>query len=140
MDHAQWKRWLLFVAADAFSNWPEVFIINLTSASKTIGRLCTDFETHGVPITLVSDNGLPFSSTDFKNYMSSNGMLHRQVPPYYPSSNGLAENIVRSLKQALNKAHKTDNIESKIAKFLAIYRDTPTQLLEEHQHSCYLAS
>ena len=32
--------------------------------------------------------------------------------------------MVRSLKQALNKAHKTGSMESKIAKFLATYRAT----------------
>ena len=56
--------------------------------------------------------------------MSPNGMLHRRVNPFHPSSNGLAENVVRFLKQALNKAHRSDGIESKIAKFLATYRAT----------------
>ena len=67
--------------------------------------------------------GPPFSSADFKNFMSSNGIL--RVPPNHPSSNGLAENMVRSLKKALNNAHRSDSIESKIAKFLATYRVTP---------------
>ena len=125
VDHAQWKRWLLFVAVDAFSKWPEVFIVNSTSASQAIDRLHTIFATHGLPVTLVSDNGPPFSSTDFKNFMSSKGILHKRVPPYHPSSNGLAENMVRSLKQALNKTHRTNSMESKIAKFLTTYRATP---------------
>ena len=33
--------------------------------------------------------------------------------------------MVKSLKQALNKASKSDSIETKIAKFLASYRNTP---------------
>ena len=118
-------RILSMVAVDAFSKWPEVFVMNLTSAAQTIDKLHTIFATHSSPITLVSDNGPPFSSADFTNFMISNGILHRRVPPYHPSSNGLAENMVRSLKQALNKAHRSDSIESKIAKFLAAYRATP---------------
>ena len=125
VDHAQWKRLLLFVAVYAFSKWPEVFIVNSTYASQTIDKLRTIFATHDLPVILVSHNGPSFSSADFKNFMSSNGILHRRVPPYHPSSNGLAENMVRSLKQALNKAHRTDSIESKTAKFLATYRATP---------------
>ena len=70
----------------------------------------------------MSDNGPPFSSANFKNFMSSD-IIH-------PSSNGLAENMVRSLKQSLHKAHRSDNIESKIAKFLATYRATPHSVTE----------
>ena len=70
-------------------------------------------------------SGPPFSAADFKNFMGSNGILHSRVPTYRLFSNGLVENMVRSLKQALNKAHRTDSIESKISKFLATYRATP---------------
>ena len=101
VDHAQWEKWLLFVAVDALSKWPEVFIVNSTSASQTIDKLRTVFATHGLSVTLVSDNGPPFSSSVFKEFMDYNGIVHRRVPPYHPSSNGLAENMVKSLKQAL---------------------------------------
>jgi len=33
--------------------------------------------------------------------MIANGILHRHVPPYHPASNGLAENMVKTVKQAL---------------------------------------
>ena len=124
VDHAQWKNWLLFVTVDALSKWPEVFIVNSTSASQTIDKLRTMFSTHGLPVTLVSDNEPPFSSADFQDFMHCNGIVHQRVPPYHPSSKGLAENMVKSLKQALNKAHRSDSMETKIAKFLATYRAT----------------
>ena len=103
VDHAQWEKWLLLVIVDALSKWPEVFVVNSTSASQTIDKLCTVFATHGLPVTLVSDNGTPFSSSMFKEFMNHNGIVHRRVPPYHLSSNGLAENMVKSLKQALQK-------------------------------------
>ena len=129
VDHAQWKRWLLLIAVDALSKWPEVFVVNSTSASQTIDKLHTIFATHGLPVTLVLDNGPPFSSAEFRDFMRYNGIVHQRVPPYHPSSNGLAENMVRSLKQALNKAHKGDSIETKVAKFLASYRSTPHSIM-----------
>ena len=39
--------------------------------------------------------------------MTSNGIVHRHVPPYHPSSNGLAENLVKTVKQALSKCKVT---------------------------------
>ena len=36
VDHTQWGKWLLLVAIDAFSKWPEVFVVGSTSASQTI--------------------------------------------------------------------------------------------------------
>ena len=36
VDHAQWGKWLLLVAIDAFSKWPEVFVVSSTSALQTI--------------------------------------------------------------------------------------------------------
>ena len=125
VDHAQWKKWLLLVAVDALSRWPEVFIVNSTSASQTMDKLRTMFATHGLPVTVVSDNGPPFSSSEFESFTKANGIIHHRVPPYHPSSNGLAENMVKSLKQALNKASKKDTTETKIAKFLMSYRNTP---------------
>jgi len=53
-----------------------------------------------------------------------NAINHCRVPPYYSSLNGLAESMVKTVKQALNKADKGDSIEAKISKFLASYRNT----------------
>ena len=116
---------LLLVAVDAFSKQPEVFVVSSTSAAQTAEKLRVMFATHGLPITLVSDNGPPFSSTEFHQFVSRNVITHRRVPPYHPSSNGLAENMVKIVKQALNKANKEDTIEAKLSKFLASCRNTP---------------
>ena len=77
-------------------------------------------------MTLVSDNGTPFQSTEFSNFMKANGIVHHRVPPYHPSSNGLAENMVKSVKQSLSKSKFTKDatIETHFARFLASYRNT----------------
>ena len=58
--------------------------------------------------------------------MTSNGIVHRHVPPYHPSSNGLAENMVKTVKQALRKSKLTKDatIETHIACFLSSYQNT----------------
>ena len=102
LDHAQFGKYLLFIAIDAYSKWPEVFVVSSTSAQQTIDKLRTMFATHGLPAVLVSDNGPPFTSTEFEKFVKANGIIHHRIPPYHPSSNGLAENMVRTVKQALS--------------------------------------
>ena len=80
---------------------------------------------HGVPVTLVLDNWPPFTSVQSEAFMKANGIVHKRVPPYQPSSNGLTENFVWTLKQALDKSDKLLSMESNIAKFLATYYNTP---------------
>ena len=77
-------------------------------------------------MTLVSDNGTPFQSKEFHNFISANGIIQRHVPPYHPSSNGLAENMVKTVKHTLSKCKitKDTTIETHTARFLASYRNT----------------
>ena len=82
----------------------EVLISRIYEFQQTIEKLCIKFATHGLPITVVSDNGPPFMSSEFKQFMDVNGINHRRVPPYHPSSNGAAENLVKSVKRALQKS------------------------------------
>ena len=117
---------ILLVTIDAYSKWPDVHIVPSTSAQPTIDKLRMIFAMHGLPMTLVSDNGPPFQTAEFHSFMIANGIVHCCVPPYHPSSNGLAENMVKTLKQALrkNKFTKNATIETHIARFLTSYRNT----------------
>ena len=81
--------------------------------------------THGLPNTVVSDNGPPFTSTEFKQFMDTNGVNHRRVPPYHPLLHGASENLVKSVKKFLEKGEKSVSIQTKITRFLASYRNTP---------------
>ena len=87
---------------------------------------CTIFACHGLPATLVSNNGSPFQSTEFQQFVAANGILHRRVPPYHPAFNGLAENMVKTVKHALSKAKITKDVtlDTLIARFLAMYCNT----------------
>ena len=48
----------------------------------------------------MSDNGPQFVSAEFEKFMKENGVKHFRSAPYHPSTNGLAERFVQSLKQA----------------------------------------
>lgn len=96
-----------------------------TSAPKVAAVLRRIFSTHGYPECIVTDNGPPFTSGEFDSFMDQCGILHKLTPPYHPSSNGLAESMVKILKAYLNKENKTSDVEKSLADFLLNYRNTP---------------
>ena len=53
---------------------------------------------HGIPKVFESDNGPQFSSVGFQSFLKEWGIKWRPSSPYYPQSNGLAENGVKKLK------------------------------------------
>uniref|UniRef100_A0A1X7U5F7 Integrase catalytic domain-containing protein n=1 Tax=Amphimedon queenslandica TaxID=400682 RepID=A0A1X7U5F7_AMPQE len=87
------KTFLIII--DAHSRSLEVEIVSSTSVEATIQVLRKLFAMHRLPEQLVSDNGTAFTSHQFKNFMSKNGIRHSLTSPYHPRSNGLAERAVQ---------------------------------------------
>ena len=108
VDHAQFGKHMLLVTIDTYLKWPEVQVVSSTSAQPTFDKLRMIFATHGFPMTLVSDSGPLFQFAGFHSFMLGNGIVHSNVPPYHPSSNGLVENkpfIRVSLSEMLTLRH-----------------------------------
>ena len=118
------KTYLIVV--DAHSKWPEVHEMSMTTSSKTISVLRHLFAQYGLPEQLVSDNGPQFTSDDFAQFLRSNGVKHIRCSPYHPSSNGAAERLVRTFKQAMKASH-LDGLtpHHRLENFLLAYRTTP---------------
>ena len=122
-----------FVLVDAHSKWPEIFPIISPTTSNTILILDRLFSQHGVPDTIVSDNGTQFTSAIFSDYCKRHAIQHIFSPPYHPQSNGQAERFVDTLKRALLKAKGEGTTEEILQRFLLVYRTTPNKQLPEHQ-------
>lgn len=96
-----------------------------TSAGLVISSLRKIFARFGFPKSIVSDNGPPFSSSEYLSYLNRNGIRRILVAPYHPSSNGAAENAVRLIKQVLKKATvEREDSEVALSRFLFNYRNT----------------
>ena len=67
------------------------------------------------------------TSTEFQSFLGQHHIIHHKSPPYHPATNGLAENMVKSVKSHLKKYKHdgTTNIHSSIADFLRIYHNVP---------------
>ncbi|XP_042143350.1 uncharacterized protein K02A2.6-like [Ixodes scapularis] len=113
------------VSVDSHSKWPEVFVMNSTSAEATIEKLRELFSHFGLPDVVVSDNGPQFCSQEFQIFLRENGVRHVRTAPYHPSSNGLAERFIRTLKEALRKEMPGRPLSRRLASFLLAYRNTP---------------
>lgn len=65
-------------------------------------------KSHGVPKPLISDNGVQFSSKEFKDYLSSKEIKHILIPTYSPQSNGITERLNRTIGEVL-RLYKGEN-------------------------------
>ena len=125
IDYAgPYKGEMFLVVVDAYSKWLEVHRMRSITSTATIEKLREMFATHGLPATLVSDNGSNFTSAEFQEFMKKNGIKHIKVSPYHPASNGLAERAVRIFKEGYEKMEE-GSVQTKLSRFLLSYRTTP---------------
>ena len=116
---------MILVVIDTHSKWLEAQVVAAATSQSTIEKLRMLFATHGLPETIVSDNGSLFKSAEFALFMNRNAIQHLTSAPYHPASNGLAERAVQTLKGALRKEGGGESLETRIARFLFTYRITP---------------
>jgi len=81
---------MTFIIVDVYSKWLEVKVTNTTSSSATIRILDELFTAYSIPITVVSDNGTQFTSTEFEEFQLISGVnYHKLTAPYHPSTNAM---------------------------------------------------
>lgn len=116
----------LFVLIDQRSRFPIVDLTKSTNATSAISSLSRTFSMYGNPKSVISDNGPPFTSKQFADFLQSRGVTHRRVTPVWPQANGEAERFMRPLKKTIQTAHlEKKNIASEVENFLFAYRNTP---------------
>ena len=90
--------------ADYYSHFLEVEQLSGESSRQVIVHLKSQFARHGIPSTLMSDGGPQFKSEEFRQFVTEWDIKHVMSSPYFPRSNGLAENGVKIMKRLLSKA------------------------------------
>lgn len=114
-----------FVCVDAFTKWPEVYIVNNIVVSTTIEKCEEIFSRFGIPKIIVSDNGTTFISEKFQKFLKLLGIKHIRSAPYDPAINVLAERFVQTLKRNSKKSTGNETIQQILSTFLFYYRITP---------------
>ena len=124
LDHAinfLGRNWLVLV--DAYSKYPCIHPTTSTSSKSTTAILEQEFAHFGYPHTLVTDNATTFMSQEFQAWCKQQGIVHLTGAPYHPATNGAAERLIQSFKQALRKSSLPP--KEALQEFLMQYRRIP---------------
>ena len=89
----------------------------------TTAILEQEFAHFGYPHTLVTDNATTFMSQEFQAWCKQRGIVHLTGAPYHPATNGAAERLIQSFKQALRKSSLPP--KEALQEFLMQYRRIP---------------
>ncbi|UYV82860.1 hypothetical protein LAZ67_22001106 [Cordylochernes scorpioides] len=97
------NKWYL-VVIDYYSRFPEMIQLDRLTASVVVRSCKSIFARHGIPETVVSDNGTQFGAArEFANFARQYGFTHVTSSPRFPQSNGMAEAGVKIAKLILKK-------------------------------------
>ncbi len=125
--HCNGKDYVLVI--DYYSNFPEIALLTNATANSVITHVKSMFAMHGIPETVVSDNGPCYNCNEWRQFAEQYGFHHVTSSPQHAQGNGKAEKRVHIIKQLLKKA-----TDSKSDPYLALlsYRSAP---LVSHQQN-----
>jgi transposase InsO family protein len=126
-------RKLFLIVVDAYSKCPEVVPVPRITSRQTVTALKKLCAQHGVPETIIEDNGPQFTSQEFKDFCVANAVSHILSPPYNAQSNGRTERFVDTFKRGLIEFRGEGDMEKILDTFLLTFRTTPCLTLQSQQ-------
>ena len=116
----------VFAVTDYYSRYVEINISKRNTAEVAISSLENMFATHGLPVTVISDNGPHFVAESFEIFLQENGIEHRKTTPLWPQANG---EIVRQNWSLLKRMQivqlEGQDWKKALQTYLIAYRNIP---------------
>jgi transposase InsO family protein len=81
----------MLVAVDKFTKWVEAAPVTTKDSTAAINFIKFIVFRFGVPHSIITDNGINFTSKEFKNYCESLGIKLKFTSVAHPKSNGQVE-------------------------------------------------
>lgn len=127
VDVAHWRDFHVMVFVDSYSKWLDVQILRDLTSKSSMQALRRTIKYVGIPVSLVSDNGLNFASDEFSKFCSDNLIKHIFTPPGHHASNGQVERVIQDLKIYLNKCsiESKEEFEKQTINFCLFRNSTP---------------
>lgn len=122
LDFAKIKNKDYLMIVDYFSKFVIVNEMTSKTAKAVIEALEKIIPILGIPMEVMSDNGPPFNSIEYKIFLSKYDINANTSSPYYPKSNGLAERHIQTIKGLLTKAGDS---KEKLMTAVLDYNSTP---------------
>ncbi|XP_048251821.1 uncharacterized protein K02A2.6-like [Haliotis rufescens] len=94
------------VQVDYHSDYWEVDKLTNTTSTSVVECMKAQFSRHGIPDTVVSDNGPQLTSREFAQFAKDWEFSHVTTSPYHSQSNGKAESAVKIAKNLIKKTQR----------------------------------
>ena len=125
------------VLLDDYSRYPIVDFTMSLKAKDVIPILDKMLSEFGTPEEIRTDNGAPFNSQDFQNFMIEMGINHRKITPLHPQANGEVEKFMSSIAKVIKTSKIEDSCyKQAIYKFLRNYRSCPYPSTRKSPYDC----
>ena len=111
------------IVVNCYSDYIEIKQLNSPSSAALIEQLKQIFVVHGVPITLISDNGPNYASVEFTDFTHDWDIQHVTSSPHHLKAKGKAESAVKIMKSIFSKANKQG---TDVWKAILEWRNSPT--------------
>ena len=93
------------VTVDYFSRYFEIdYLQDDTKASVVISKMKQHFARHGIPDSVISDNGPQYSSSEFRRFAKNWNFEHERIAPGNSKANGAAEAAVKIAKRLMKRS------------------------------------
>ena len=123
------RHYLVYV--DILSGWPVVYDMTTfgTTSKGVIKTIRKSFADLGVPNILKTDDGLQYTSRDFKEFLQKYGVKHILSSPHNPQSNGHEESFVKSMKYLIQNTTESGQFidNEKFQQALLEYSNCPKE-------------
>ncbi|RMB95949.1 hypothetical protein DUI87_27589 [Hirundo rustica rustica] len=110
------------VSVDNFSGAVYASAHTGEKSSDAMKHLIQAFSLLGIPKSIKTDNGLTYTSKEFRSFLQQWGVEHKTGIPYSPTGQATVERIHQNLKRVLNQQHPSLKLEtSQIQLFRALF-------------------